>query len=210
MDDQQQREVARGLRAGRSDAWRALYEAYAERVWRSVALVMGPGSADVADVVQETFLAAARSAGSYDPSRGCLWLWLWGIARRHVAMHYRRQARHDRLKAAGSWLAAGDGQVLRWLEGREQAPPDALATAELATLVRAALAELPPDYETMLTAKYLDGESVEQIAVRLQLTTTAVRSKLARARQAFREAFGHDTAFSSERPARGYHESAGR
>ena len=159
MDDQQERQVAQGLRQGKPDAWRALYEAFAERVWRSVARLMGPASADVADVVQETFLAAARSAGTYDAGRGSLWFWLWGIARRHVALHYRKQERHDRLKHAGDWLAAKNGQVLRCLEGREEAPPELLEAAELATLVRATLTELSADYESLLTAKYLDGIS---------------------------------------------------
>jgi len=66
MDEQHEREIARGLREGEADAWRALYDAYAERVWRVVAHLMGANSADVADVVQETFLAAARSASAFE------------------------------------------------------------------------------------------------------------------------------------------------
>jgi RNA polymerase sigma-70 factor (ECF subfamily) len=187
MDDQQQREVARGLRAGDAGAWRALYDAYAARVWQAVARLMGPDSADVADVVQETFLAAARSAATYDASRGPLWLWLWGIARRHVAVHYRKEKRQNRLRSAGDWLATRNGVVLRFLRGEGTAPPDVLAAAELATLVRATLTELPAEYETLLTARYLDGVSVETIAVQEHSTAVAIRSKLARARQAFRQ-----------------------
>jgi RNA polymerase sigma-70 factor (ECF subfamily) len=59
----------------------------------------------------------------------------------------------------------------------------------MAELVRAALATLPPDYAFLLTARYLDGESVDVIAVQERSTEVAVRSKLARARQAFREVF---------------------
>ena len=33
----------------------------------------------------ETMLAAARSARTYDASKGTLWVWLWGIARMQVA-----------------------------------------------------------------------------------------------------------------------------
>jgi RNA polymerase sigma-70 factor (ECF subfamily) len=190
MDEQQERAVAQGLREGKAEAWRTLYEAYAEQVWRSVARLMGPGSADVADVVQETFLAAARSAHSYDAGRGSLWWWLWGIARRHVALHYRKQERHNRIKGAGAWLAASNGRLLRWLDGQEETPADALEAAELAALVRATLTELPEDYEILLTAKYLDGASVEQIASQARSTSGAIRSKLARAREAFRQAFG--------------------
>ncbi len=207
MDEQQERVVAQGLRAGRTEAWQALYDAYAERVWRSVARLLGPNSADVADVVQETMMEAARSAASFDPGRGALWLWLWGIARRRVALHFRKQERHDRLRHAGAWLAASNGRLLRWLDGHESSPPEALAAAELVTLVRATLTELPEDYETLLTAKYLDGLTVEGIALRERSSETAVRSKLARARQAFRLAFRKYADRSPDRPAEAHHES---
>ncbi|HEY7424475.1 MAG TPA: sigma-70 family RNA polymerase sigma factor [Gemmataceae bacterium] len=200
MDETQEREVARGLREGDAGAWRALYDAYAERVWRGVARLMGADSADVADVVQETFLAAARSAASYDPWRGSLWLWLWGIARRHVALHYRQEKRHDRLRAAcdGGTLTR-NGRFFRCLEGASDAPPELLAAAELATLVRAALTELPAEYEMVLTARYLDGESVEQIASQERSTVTAVRSRLARARQAFRQILLRYSVFAGDK-----------
>ena len=105
MDEQQAREVARGLREGRTDAWRALYDAFAPRVWCGVARLLGPASADVADVVQETMIAAARSARTYDAASGSLWNWLWGIARLQTALHFRKRQRHDRLKHA-DWIAA--------------------------------------------------------------------------------------------------------
>jgi RNA polymerase sigma-70 factor (ECF subfamily) len=197
MDEHQERDVAAGLCGGDPDAWRALYDAYATRVWRSVARLMGPSAADVADVVQETFLAAARSARTYDPARGTLWLWLWGIARVHVALHYRRM---DRLHQARARLAA-DGTLARRLDGKLDGPPDTLAAGELAALVRVTLTELPADYETLLTAKYLDGDSVEAIAAKERTTGGAVRSKLARARQAFREAFVRH-APETDRPVR--------
>lgn len=182
MDEQQEREVARGLAAGNADAWRALYDAHAERVWRAVARLMGPPGSDVADVVQETFLAAARSARTFDPNRGPLWGWLWGIARRYVAQHYRKTDRQRRLLLA---RAAADGRP-------DSADP--LLTLEVAALVRITLTDLPVEYEAILTAKYLDGEPVDRIAVRERSTEVAVRSKLARARLAFREAYAkHET-----------------
>ena len=190
MDESQERQLAQGLREGRPEAWRALYDAFAQPVWQSVARFMGADSADVADVVQETFLAAARSARSFDPARGSLWLWLLGIARNHVALHYRKQERQQRLQRAQQWLAGCNGQVTRWLEGANEAPWEALASAELATLVRAALTELPAEYETLLTARYLDDVSVEQLAVAEKCSPTAIRSKLARARRAFRDILG--------------------
>lgn len=189
MDEVRQREIAAGLLAGRAEAWQALYDDFCEPVWRSVARLVGPSSADVADVVQETFLAAARSACSFDASRGSLWMWLCGIARRQVALHYRKQGRRDRLRAAVEWLASSGTGPASWLESRDLPPDEVLASAELANVVRAALAELPADYQHLLIAKYLDGQSVEEICTAEKTTAEAVRSKLARARRAFKEAF---------------------
>ena len=64
MDQRQELEIADGLRSGSAEAWRALYDAYAESVWVFIARRMTPYVADVPDVVQETFLAAACSSGS--------------------------------------------------------------------------------------------------------------------------------------------------
>ena len=64
-----------------------------------------------------------------------------------------------------------------------------------------------PLAQGLLTAKYLDGLTVEGIALRQHASETAVRSKLARARQAFRLAFRKYADRSPDRPAEAHHES---
>ncbi len=194
MDQQQERDVAYGLRHGKTEAWQALYDAYCRRVWCAIAQLLGPDSTDIADVVQETFLAAARSARNYDPAKGTLWMWLSGIARRHVALHCRRQQRHGRVSDDNSPVAR---QIAGWLDDRQQLPEDVLAAAETASLVRSVLTQLPADYEELLTAKYCEGVSVDQIARSKNSSSTAVRSKLARARRAFRQVFTKTSACSN-------------
>jgi RNA polymerase sigma-70 factor (ECF subfamily) len=206
LDEHQERRIAQGLREGKTEAWQALYDAHAEQVWRSVARLLGPECAEVADVVQETMLAAARSAATFDPKRGTLWMWVSGIARNQAILHLRKQDRRQRLVKASGLLAATNGQFLRWLEGKEPSPPGALAAAEVAMLVRATLAALPADYGVLLTARYLDDESVAEIALREQGSEVAVRSRLARARQAFREAFARDADLTPQRPEEAHHE----
>jgi RNA polymerase sigma-70 factor (ECF subfamily) len=198
MSEQHEAEIARGLRAGRTEAWCALYDTHAEQVWSLAARLMGPVSADVADVVQETFLAAARSAGNYEATRGSLWGWLSGIARKHVALHFRRQKRHDRLGSDDGRAAAGRDHVIRWLEDRQSTPPEVLAAAELSSLVRATLAELPDQHQTLLIARYFDEVAVQQIAEAESCSSTAVRSRLARARRAFRRAFAKTSPSSAD------------
>jgi RNA polymerase sigma-70 factor (ECF subfamily) len=182
-------QIADGLRKGNPDAWGALYQTHFDAVWRSVARLVGPNSADIADVVQETFMAAARSVDSYDPKRGSLQLWLSGIARNHAGNHFRERRRQQRIGEGGDLAADVAERLAQWLDGRDPAPPVALATAEQAKAVRDVLAELPKDYSLLLVAKYCDNATAETIAQAEDTSAGAIRSKLARARRAFREIF---------------------
>lgn len=195
--------LARELVGGSAAAWRTLYDAFAEAVWRCVARRVGPHAAEVADIVQETFLAAARAARTYDPARGSLWIWLSGIARRQAALHFRRrQTRPSR----SSEPQADRNRLSDWLDGhadgRADDPADLLAAAETAAAVRETLRTLPLDYETLLVGKYLDGLSLEELAAAEESTADAISSKLARARRAFRDAFTQLAGSEVPTPAR--------
>ena len=195
MDMQQHEEsdIARGLCEGNVDAWQRLYDTHAERVWRLVARAMESGSSDVPDVVQETFLAAARSARTYDRARGSLTSWLNGIVRRQVALYYRRQERHRRAGGTGASFEGAQPITAGAVAHGNTNPATALDVAEQALQVRVTLNKLPADYEVLLTSKYIDGATVEQIATAERATQEAIRSKLARARRAFRRAFRGDS-----------------
>ena len=171
--------MAEGLRGGRVEAWTALYDAHAEDVWRYAARLLGGDRESVADVVQESFLAAARSARSFDPERGTLRSWLLGIVHTQTLQHFRRRGR-----------AARDRDALsRERLGNESAEPAAeLLRREQADQVRGTLAEMPADYAWLLVAKYVDDQPIAAMSAELATGAEAVRSKLARARRLFRTA----------------------
>ena len=189
MDKNKEREIAQGLQQGNRHAWLRLYEAYAESIWQNISRLVGNDSAAVADIVQETFLAAARSARNFRPDRGTLWVWLWTIVRRQVALYYRKQKPEIMLSQARQWWTSLDGEKFDWIDAKADMPPDILESKELAMLVRLALKELPGDYQTLLLAKYVDNQPAERIAGQMGCSEVAVRSKLARARKAFRKAY---------------------
>ncbi|HUQ72511.1 MAG TPA: sigma-70 family RNA polymerase sigma factor [Planctomycetaceae bacterium] len=172
--------VACGLQAGDRDAWALLFEHHSERVWRYVARLIGGDRAGVADIVQETFLAAAQSARSYQPDRGTLGQWLLGIAHRQTAQHRRR---FDRA------LNSSGNETIASIIGRDVEPAAWLEQRELADIVRHVLTELPADYAVLLVGKYSDGRSVEELVTEHGGTTESVRSKLARARREFQSVF---------------------
>ena len=197
MDNNIEKAIARGLQQGSRQAWLQLYEMYAEPVWRNIARLTGGDSAVVADLVQETFLAAARSARNFRPDRGSLWAWLWTIARRQIALYYRKQKPEIVLSQARQWWSLLDGEKFNWIAANADMPPDILEAKELAVLVRSTLSELPMDYQTLLLAKYVDNQKAGKIAEQMNCSETAVRSKLARARKAFRKMFRRMTSTKS-------------
>lgn len=171
----------RGLRdavaAGDDRAWRAWYEAeYAPLegyvLWRC------GGLRDLADdVLQDTWLVAVRRVRRFDPEAGSFGGWLRGIAANVLRGHLRTRRRHDGRRAPMPEVGADDPAVI---------------DRERAGRVARALVALPDRYEAALRMKYLDRMSVAEIAADWGDTEKAVESVLARARAAFREAYGDD------------------
>jgi len=188
MDKNAYNRLVLGLKQGSQEAWLSLYDAYAAQLWQNVGRLMGSQAGAVADIVQESLMAAARSARTFDPKKGSVWAWLWTIARRQIALHYRKQRPQIHLNEAQQWFYSLNGEQVRLVRDLE-APWQILEARELRALVRHCLNDLSSEYQLILMAKYMDDLSVAQIASRLQSSPVAVRSKLARARTAFRQVF---------------------
>lgn len=87
--------LLRNLRDGKNeDAWRRFYDIYWP-VLIGVFRHMGLDENDAQDAAQETLVTFARRHrdGAYDPARGRLHSWLFGIARRKASEHRRRALR---------------------------------------------------------------------------------------------------------------------
>jgi RNA polymerase sigma-70 factor (ECF subfamily) len=186
LDADQQSAVIEGLAAGRAEAWAALYDEYAEMVWRYAARLLGANRdgavrESVADVVQETFLAAARSARSFDPTRGTLGAWLLGIVHQQTAQYWRRRGLQARSEVHGSQPETVEHDASSGLQRREQAEH-----------VRRVLADMPAESAWLLVQKYVDDRPVADLVQDLAVGTEAVRSKLARARRLFRTAMSRE------------------
>jgi RNA polymerase sigma-70 factor (ECF subfamily) len=185
LDQSQQHQVHVGLRAGNRAAWGMLFDGYVVELWRFAARLIGTDQTPVDDIVQETFLAAARGVRQFDPEQGTLWAWLTGIAQRQAALYWRQTARAARIKT----LAANGSEKIRdWLIDTVM-PETPWEQRETADLIRGVLAELSSDYAALLTAKYLDERSTPELLDLFGGTAESLKSKLARARKEFRTKF---------------------
>jgi RNA polymerase sigma-70 factor (ECF subfamily) len=168
-----ERGLLRAVLAGDERAWQAWYEEcydglYAYVCWRCA------GRRDRAEeIVQETWLTAVRRVRTFDPDQGSFAGWLRGIAANLLRNHFRRAGRLGPVESLN-----GTTDIAAPTEKRDA--PEWVAQA---------LSELPARYEAALRAKYLDRQSVAEIAAEWNETPKAVESLLSRARQAFREAY---------------------
>lgn len=154
-------------RYGRGDesAARELYRRFGGAV-RTVVRSTLNERALVDDAVQQTFLNAWRSAGSFDPDRQIA-PWLYTIARRTAI----DVLRHERRPTTGGHVAETDAGV------------DAISfehTWELFEL-RVAIDGLPDGERELVRASYLEDLPHRAIAERFGIPEGTVKSRLSRA-----------------------------
>lgn len=169
-------EIVRGLRVGDRQAWDALYEQYRHRVWRYIARLVGGDEDRIAEVFQETMLAAARS-GRGISEQAVVWAWLSRISHNQAALYWRKRYRERTSTLVADSLPAG----------LDSDPVEALSRTEQTLSIRRLLAEMDAEHVALLTAKYIDELTVPQIVAALGGTNGSVRGKLERARQDFRQ-----------------------
>ncbi|HVB94870.1 MAG TPA: sigma-70 family RNA polymerase sigma factor, partial [Acidimicrobiales bacterium] len=118
------------------------------------------------DAVQETFIAVLKSLGSLrEPAALKGWV--------------RRIAVRESIRVAGGRTVAMDPDIM-------PLPEAALADIATSLDIRATLAALAPEQRAMLVLRDVDGLSEAEIARALRVPVGTVKSRVHRARAAFR------------------------
>ena len=164
LDDQQ---LLRSIARGDEAAFAELYARYSASLFR-FALHMSGNSATAEEAMQETFLTIIREPGAYDPKRGAVAAFLFGIVRVHV----RRATEKERA------FVPSDELESRSTHDSEAAP----ARDDELAQVRRAVGSLPARYREVVVLCDLEELSYERAAAILQCPVGTVRSRLHRAR----------------------------
>ena len=158
-------------------SWAHAYDCHQRDIYAFIAHLANGDRTLAEELHQQTWLSALSKIHLFDPIRGELRQWLFGIARREVALHYRRQ--NEKMGSSSEVIdsksedEASEGDIL---------PEDVVERMERAAVVRAALAELGTDARCVLLQKYVEDLSVRAIADRIGKSEKAVESLLTRSR----------------------------
>ncbi|MDM7998906.1 MAG: RNA polymerase sigma factor [Dehalococcoidia bacterium] len=168
------------LHDGDRTAMAELYDRYFDRVY-SLVFNQVDRNRDVAeDIVQETFLAALKSAKGFR-GRSSAYTWLCSIAYHKVADYYRRQSRERKRMVSGVDVDTVDDTDN---PGRQPQPDSLIESAETRQVVNDALSKLPWDYRQVLILKYVEELSVQEISQIMDRSPKSVEGLLTRSRKA--------------------------
>ncbi len=162
-----------------------LFDRYFGQIHRYVAARLGSAAAD--DLAAETFLVAFGKRGTFDPSRGQVRPWLFGIATNLVARHHRDEARrYAALHRVPALQAAPDS-------GHEDRVCAKVSAQSLSEPLAAALAGLADRDRDVLLLVAVGELSYQEVAAALGIAAGTVASRLSRARAKIRQALGAGT-----------------
>jgi len=180
--------MVRDARAGDSHALGQLYDTYRDRVARFATGRLGdPEKAE--DVTSETFEAVCRNLRSYRAGTD-FEAWLFTIAHRRVADHFRRRYRRQEVALDEASSPADGGQPLSGTLPVVAGPEEAVLAAERRAEVAGAFRRLRPDQQEVLALRVLGGLSAAQVGEVLGKSEGAVRVAQHRALQSLRTAMG--------------------
>lgn len=162
---------------GDARAFEALYDRRQGGIFR-YALRMTGSQSIAEDVTQEVFLSLIRDHSDYQPSRGTVKSYLYGMARYRLL---RRLQRERMLVSLDTSDGTTDETAFNDLTSASD-PFRTLAHEEVVGLVRQAVLSLPEHFREVVVLCYLQEMNYAEAAEIIGCPIGTVRSRLARAR----------------------------
>ncbi|WP_433087544.1 RNA polymerase sigma factor [Dactylosporangium sp. CA-052675] len=169
------------------DRFAEVFDRHYEHIYAYAARRLGPDLAE--DVASETFLVAYDRRAGFDPARGEVRPWLYGIASNLIMRHSRAEARRFKALARSAEPDTGPDEA-ELVPGRVDA--GGVRHRLAAALNRLSLA----DRDVLLLVAWA-GLTQQEAAAALGIPPGTARSRLHRARQEMRKALETDSEESS-------------
>ena len=164
-------------KAGDDEAFTLLVKAYQNKVY-SLAYYVTKNHHDAEDVAQEVFLKIWRSLPSYRGDAPDVWI--MKIAKNTCLDFIKQKKRVEPLE----YEIDGESVERPIPDTDVQSnPPDAAVQAEQRQQIAKAILQLSDEHREILTLRYMDGLSYEQLCDVLDVGMGTVKSRLARAKK---------------------------
>ena len=162
------------MAAGDREALAEIYDRFSRPLY-ATALHILHDAAEAQDIMHDVFLMLWEKAARFERERGTAFSWAVTLVRNRSIDRVRSRRRRSRLleEAAPADLgyredAAGPGAG------------EGLAQGDDARVVRAAVAELPPDQQRVLELAFFSGLTQQEIAARLNEPLGTIKARIRR------------------------------
>lgn len=153
----------------------------------NVALRMCGNAYDAEETLQETFLNAIKALPRFE-GRSQFSTWLYRIASNACLMRRRREATQPNIVSVDRAIDEGNGDYTpKYFIDWSAKPERELLDAELKQVMEEAITHLPPNLRIVFIWRELEGLSTQETAEVLEISESAVKVRLHRARLSLRE-----------------------
>ncbi len=188
--------------AGDRDAFRVLVDRHSRSIFRVVFRMAG-NQQDAEELVQETFLRAYKSLGSFE-LRANLSTWLYRIAVNRTLDFLQAKKTQITMKETYEIVdnpEPNEGHQVQ-LPASNPGPDRLLLSAEMQRKIAGAMGLLTPAERVAFTMRHMEGRSIEEISQTLNLKVSAAKNSVFRAVQKLRQQLEPYAGPGSIRPAR--------
>lgn len=177
---------AKAIIKGDEKAFNDFFETYHPKLFRFIMNRVEQDYDLAHDMAQETLCKSLDKMSDYR-GEAALFTWMCQISRSLIHAHFVKQKRRAKVV-----VPMTDTPEMRYIleniaMNNQQQPEQMTMNAQLKQTLEEVLDHLPNDYGHVLSWKYIEQLSVEEIAAQLNTTQIAVQSILARARKSFQQ-----------------------
>lgn len=187
MNEQQDLDIE-ALKNGDRAEFAKLVDAYSGHIYR-LALKITGNEQDAEDVLQQTFINTFKHIQNFE-GRSALSTWIYRVASNEALMVLRRDKKEvsiDQDSDDDNDEIAKPIELADW----SRLPESEFQTAEASKMLDQAITRLPIKLRSVFVLRDLEGLSIRETAQALELTETAVKTRLLRARLNLREQLAH-------------------
>ncbi len=176
--------LVQALQNGEPDACACMVKQSAPRVYAVAMRMMGdPDEAE--EVLQETFISACKNIQRFE-GRSALNTWLHRIATNAALMRLRKRKNTE--VSLDNPIEGLDGNdIPRQIEDWDYYPADLALNSETRDVLEQAIATLPDTLRSVFVLREIEGYSTAEVAEMLDISVSAAKVRLHRARLRLRE-----------------------
>jgi RNA polymerase sigma-70 factor (ECF subfamily) len=171
-------------RDGDRAAFDELVNRHAQKIFR-LARHITRNDAEAEDVLQDAFFKAYSKIDQFN-EEAQFYTWLVRIAVNEALMKLRRK-RNSKMVSLDAEIETDDGNIRREAESEDDDPEQEFSRDETRKLLENAIDSLEETYRTVFVLRDVEGLSTQETADMLDLSISAVKSRLLRARLQLRD-----------------------